>query len=74
MTETRPPHPIPIKAAEAIAKTYGYDQVVIYARRVGEDPHPNGEHMTTYGITKRHCAVAAQMGRVLQEFMGWKVK
>jgi len=27
--------PIPISSAEAIAKKYGYDQVVILARRVG---------------------------------------
>lgn len=64
---------IPIKAAERIAKEYGYDQVVIYARKVGEDPEPHGEHMTTYGINKVHCDVAAQMGKVLQNFMGWKV-
>jgi hypothetical protein len=36
--------PIPISAAKAIAIKYGYDQIVIIARAVGE-----GEHVTTYG-------------------------
>lgn len=63
--------PIPISAAEKIAKDYGYDQVVIYARKVDEPAIKGGEHMTTYGRTKAHCRVAAQMGAVLQKFMGW---
>lgn len=66
-----PMYPIPIEAAKHIADTYGYDQVVIYARRVGEKPNPCGEHMTTYGKTKEHCEVAAKMADVLQTFMGW---
>lgn len=70
--KSRPMKEIPISAAEKIAKDYGYDQVVIYARRVGEEPMPNGEHMTTYGIDKKHCSVAAQIGQTLQRFMGWK--
>lgn len=67
---------IPIKAARHIAETYGYDQVVIYARRVGYDNMPEGtfgEHMTTYGTTKVHCIIAAKMGAVLKNFMGWSV-
>jgi acetylornithine/succinyldiaminopimelate/putrescine aminotransferase len=64
---------IPISAAKHIADTYGYDQVVIYARKVGEEPEPHGEHMTTYGTTKVHCSVAARMGDVLKKFMGWDV-
>lgn len=63
--------PIPISAAERIAKDYGYDQVVVYARRTGENPA--GEHMTTYGINKVHCGIAAKMGDVLKKFMGWDV-
>lgn len=59
---------IPIAAAKRIAKEYGYDQVVIYARKVGE-----GEHMTTYGVTKLHCSIAAKIGITLQKFMGWNV-
>lgn len=60
--------PIPIKAARAVAETFNYDQVVVYARRVGEG---GVEHMTTYGVNEVHCEVAALMGKKLQEFMGW---
>lgn len=63
--------PIPISAAEKVAKQYGYDQVVIYARKVGEAPDPHGEHMTTYGVSKAHCDVAARIGTTLKKFMGW---
>jgi hypothetical protein len=62
---------IPIASARAIADQYGYDQVVIYARRCHDSPEPHGEHMTTYGRTKQHCEVAASMGATLQKFMGW---
>jgi len=62
---------IPIDAAKHIAERYGYDQVVIYARRVGEAPQPCGEHMTTYGTNEAHCEVAARMAATLQRFMGW---
>jgi hypothetical protein len=65
---------IPIEAAKRIAKEYGYDQVVIYARKVGEDPEPHGEHMTTYGVSRVHCDVAAQIGKTLQKFMGWEAE
>lgn len=63
---------IPVTAARQIAEAYGYDQVVIYARKVGDAPEPHGEHMTTYGVTKVHCSVAAQIAETLQAFMGWK--
>lgn len=53
--------PIPISAAEQIAKKYGYDQVVIIARAVGE-----GEHVTTYGRDKPNCDVAARTGDFLK--------
>lgn len=66
--------PIPIDAAREIAERYGYDQVLIYARKVGEDPAPHGEHMTTYGVSREHCSVAARMAAVLQRFMGWQVE
>lgn len=64
---------IPISAAELVAKTYGYDQVIIYARSVTTESNPGGEHMTTYGVTKVHCSVAAQIGNTLKRFMGWSV-
>ncbi|MGU3387219.1 hypothetical protein ACLBYG_22105 [Methylobacterium sp. D53M] len=75
MVETivaRAVRPIPIAAARRIAEEYGYDQVVIYARRVGEDPEPCGEHLTTYGVTKAHCRAAGAISAALQRFMGWK--
>ncbi len=63
---------IPISAAERIAKDYGYDQVIIYARKIGEDPAPHGEHLTTYGNNKVHCDVAAKIGDFLKfKIMGW---
>ena len=63
---------IPISAAGAIAKQYGYDQVIVYARKVGDDPEPHGEHLTTYGVTKKHCGVAARIGSYLQrEIFKW---
>lgn len=68
----RPMKRIPIAAARRIAEDYGYDQVVIYGRRVGADPAPNGEHLTTYGVTKEHCSVAARIAETLKRFMGWQ--
>jgi hypothetical protein len=63
---------IPIAAAERISKEYGYDQVVIIARKVGDDPDPHGEHVTTYGISPEHCAMAAHIGDFLKyKVMGW---
>lgn len=60
---------IPIVAARDIAEKYGYDQVMIYARKVGE---AGGEHMTTYGVTKQHCTAMAHIAKFLQEkIMKW---
>ena len=65
--------PIPIAAAGRIAKDYGYDQVIIVGRRAGEENEPHGEHVTTYGVTKAHCAVAARVGEFLKyKIMGWE--
>lgn len=61
---------IPISVAKKIAQDYGYEQIVVYARKTGED---GIEHMTTYGINPTHCDIAARMGKTLQKFMGWKV-
>lgn len=65
--------PIPISAAEEISKKYGFDQVVIIARKVG-DIGPGGiaEHVTTYGKDKANCEVAAKIGNFLKyKVMGW---
>jgi hypothetical protein len=68
----RPMHPIPIAAAEQIAKAYGYDQVIVIARRVGDKPYPHGEHVTTYGVNPTHCNIAAKVGDYLKHhIMGW---
>ena len=62
--------PIPIATAKKIAEEFDYDQVIIYARKVGEN---GGEHMTTYGRTKLHCSIAEKMGNFLKyRVMGWK--
>jgi len=65
--------PIPISAAAAIAKKFGYDQVIIYARKPGEGGlKEHGEHMTTYGIDNMHCEIAARIGHFLKfKIMGW---
>ena len=61
--------PIPIAAAKEIAQKYGFDQVMIYTRKIGEG---GGEHMTTYGINKSHCDAAAKIGNFLKfKIMGW---
>lgn len=66
----KPPIPIPVSAGEHIAKKYGYDQVVIIARRVGDG---GLEHVTTYGANAEHCKVAARMGNVIKYgIMGWE--
>lgn len=51
--------PIPITAAKEIAKKYGYDQVVIYARTPGDEGH---EHVTTYGTNRMQCEAAGRIG------------
>lgn len=69
---TRPMLEIPVSAAKDIADRYGYDQVVIIARRVGEEPAPHCEHVTTYGRDKAHCGVAARVGNFIKhKIMGW---
>lgn len=61
--------PIPITVAKKIAKEYGYEQVVILARKTGTTGR---EHVTTYGINKEHCSIAAQIGNVLKhKILGW---
>lgn len=71
-SEKRGKRPIPIHAARAIAEEYGWDQVVIVARRVGEGDEPHGEHCTTYGRDKANCEVAARIGDFFKhKLMGW---
>lgn len=58
--------PIPVESARAIALEFGWDQVIVIARRVG-----HGEHVTTYGIDQAHAAAAAAGGNAMKAFMGW---
>lgn len=69
MTE-RKLRPIPLSAAENIARNFGYDQVVIMARRTGYGLD-SGEHITTYGINPTHCQAAALMGNHLKTVARW---
>jgi hypothetical protein len=69
--------PIPVGAAEKIAKRYGYDQIIIVARKVDSDYGvvDGGEHVTTYGRNRAHCKVAATIGEFLKyRIMGWVKK
>lgn len=60
--------PIPIRAARDLADQYGYDQVIIYARKC----NTGVEHMTTYGVTRAHCLAASKIGNFLKyKIMGW---
>jgi len=61
--------PIPIAAAKRIAEQYGYTQVIVIARAVCDG---GGEHVTTYGVDKENCSVAARIGDFLKyKVMGW---
>lgn len=57
---------IPIEAAKRIAKEYGYDQVIIVARKVGDD---GKQWHTTYGRNKAHCDAASKIMRWLERQM-----
>lgn len=61
---TAQPGAIPIAAAERIGKANGYDQVIVFARRVGDD---GLEWVTTWGKDSTHCAVAARIGAALRD-------
>ena len=58
---------IPIFTAGNPARIYGYDQVVVIARKVGEDGY-----VTTYGVDGPNCTVAARVGDYLKHvIIGW---
>ena len=60
---------IPIRSARLIAEEFDYDQVIIIARKTGDQ---GGEHVTTYGVNKEHCGIAARCGNFLKyKVMGW---
>lgn len=68
--KSRPPaQDIPVEAARDIAVRYGYDQVLVIARRTGEGGR---EHVTTFGLGEDHSRVAAKMGDFIKfRIMQW---
>jgi hypothetical protein len=61
--------PIPVTTARDIAEEYGYDQIVIIARKVGNG---GGEVCTTFGRDVENRNVAARIGDFLKfKIMGW---
>ncbi|UWR73141.1 hypothetical protein [Phaeobacter inhibens] len=60
---------LPIKSARDIAETYGWDQVIVVARKVGDDGY---EHVVTYGKGASHCEAAARAGNAIKHhLMKW---
>lgn len=63
MAERKTGRRIPIRVAKEIAHEYGYEQVIIVARKTG----PQGvEWCTTYGRNRAHCDAAAKIGDALR--------
>ena len=58
---------IPISAAKEVAEKYGYDQVVILARRCHDTPDPHGSWATTYGKNVDHSRSAARWGQAFRD-------
>ncbi|MCY1704512.1 hypothetical protein [Pannonibacter sp. SL95] len=60
---------LPIKTARNIALKYGWDQVIIVARKVGE---PGREHVITYGFGQANSEAAARAGNAIKHhLMRW---
>ena len=61
---------IPIAAGKRICQEYGYDEVVIYARKRGDKVGDRGKAwVTTYGKNATHCKVAAHAGQVILDLL-----
>ena len=62
---------IPIARAKEIAKAYGYDEVIIIARKhePPESERISTDWVTTYGINREHCKIAGLLGKSVQESM-----
>lgn len=58
---------IPIKSAKAIAKEFGYTQVIIHAY----DGNTGMQCVATYGTTLEDCDNAAAGGNALKKLLGW---
>lgn len=60
---------LPIKTAKHIADEYNWDQVIIVARKVGDNGY---EHVVTYGKCSAHCEAAARAGNAIKHhLMRW---
>ncbi|WP_406646942.1 hypothetical protein QEZ52_00490 [Aliisedimentitalea scapharcae] len=60
---------LPIKEAKGIADRHGWDQVVVIARKVGDDGY---EHVVTYGKDAAHCEAASRAGMAIKHhLMKW---
>ncbi|MGB1390374.1 MAG: hypothetical protein ACPG61_15970 [Paracoccaceae bacterium] len=60
---------LPIKEARDIAQRHGWDQVIVIARKVGDDGY---EHVVTYGEGSAHCEAAARAGMAVKHhLMKW---
>ena len=65
-------HDLMMRHLKRVADDFGFDQIVLIARKVGTGP-ANGEHVSSYGRDKQHCDVAAVMADVIKyRIMGWK--
>lgn len=63
---------LPIREARDIAHRYGWDQVIIVARKVGDDGY---EHVVTYGNGAAHCEAAARAGMAIKHhLMRWPIR
>lgn len=60
---------IPVSAAKEFAKKYGKDQVIVVCW-----DHVSGKHwITTYGVDKEQCAMAALGGDRIAATFGLKM-
>ena len=60
---------LPISEARDIAERHGWDQVVVIARKVGDNGY---EHVITYGAGSAHCEAAARAGMAVKHhLMRW---
>ena len=60
---------ISLEDMEALLERYGFDQIIVLARKLGEDGY---ENLGTHGTDMEHSNAAAAIGEHLRkEVMGW---
>lgn len=72
-TVKKHPYRIPISDAEKIAKNRGYDQIIVFARRIDRPDEKGVEWMTTYGRNRTHCDIAKRIGHYFLDVIEGKV-